>query len=372
MELLKFPFIYNIKTPAITAGVFYFYYMKDFLIIGGGLAGVCFAETCRIQNKTYTIVNDSSQNSTRVAAGIYNPVILKRFSLPADSAKHIFYSNTFYQTIEERLQQTFINKLPVLRKFVSAEEQNNWFEAADKPALQPFLDTDIIRTNYPAITSPFGYGRVHDTGYMDTIRFLDFYHKELLADHLYINDTFDYSILEIFDNHVAYKDYKSKYIVFAEGFGIQNNPFFSYLPLDGTKGELIIIESNNLQLDAILNAGIFILPIGMNRYKVGATYEWYDKTDIPTEAGKTELIDKLENVIDCDYTIIDHQAGIRPTVKDRKPLIGTHPKYSNLHLLNGLGTRGVTLGPYMAKELMNAIITGIPPEKSINLSRFKH
>jgi hypothetical protein len=48
---------------------------------------------------------------------------------------------------------------------------------------------------------------------------------------------------------------------------------------------------------------------------------------------------------------MEHFAGVRPTVKDRRPLVGTHAEYSAIHILNGLGTRGVMLGPSMAKAL---------------------
>jgi glycine/D-amino acid oxidase-like deaminating enzyme len=54
---------------------------------------------------------------------------------------------------------------------------------------------------------------------------------------------------------------------------------------------------------------------------------------------------------------MEHFAGVRPTVKDRRPLVGTH-EYSAI--LNGLGTRGVMLGPSMAKALYNAIENDIP------------
>ena len=85
----------------------------------------------------------------------------------------------------------------------------------------------------------------------------------------------------------------------------------------------------------------------------------------------SELLDKLNELVTCSYKVIRHYAGIRPTVKDRKSLIGTHPELKNIHLLNGLGTRGVMLGPYMAKELYESIEHGKEIERAINLNRFK-
>ena len=92
------------------------------------------------------------------------------------------------------------------------------------------------------------------------------------------------------------------------------------------------------------------MPVATNTYKVGATYEWVDLTIHPTEKGKSELIDKLKKVIRAPFDIIDHQAGIRPTVLDRRPLIGLHPKHPAVGIFNGMGTKGVMLAPYFAKQ----------------------
>jgi len=345
--------------------------MKDFIIVGSGLAGISFAETAFINDKTFTVVSDASHNSSQVAAGIYNPVILKRFSLPQDSKVHLEYMKPFYKNIEERLKIKFDFAMPVYRKFASIEELNNWFEAADKPALEPFLSTQIIHKKYDGLPSPFGFGEVLHTGYVDTNVLIDGYLGYLRDSGNFLEDTFGYSDLILHDDHVKYKDIKARHIIFAEGFGLHANPYFGYLPLDGTKGELLIIKAPQLQLDVAINAGVFILPMGDNIYKVGATYEWDDKTAKPTGAGKAELVEKLNEVVTCDYEIVKHLAGIRPTTKDRKSLIGTHHMHKNVHLLNGLGTRGVMLGPAMAKLLYESIENSTPIQRDINLNRFK-
>lgn len=345
--------------------------MKDYIIVGAGLAGVSFAETAFLNNKSFTVISDASQNSSYVAAGLYNPVILKRFSMPLNAKEHIEYIKPFYTKIENRLSVKFDVPIPICRKFVSAEEQNNWFEAADKPALAPFLSTSVIHTKYNGIDSPHGFGKVLHTGYLDTGVYLNAYQESLEKEHQLIRETFDYGQLNVTADYVEYKGMKARHIIFAEGFGLHNNPYFKDLPLDGTKGELLVIKAPELKLDVAINASVFILPVGNDIYKVGATYEWYDKTPVPTEAGKKELIEKIEEVISCDYEILEHLAGIRPTVKDRKPLLGTHELYKRVHLLNGLGTRGVMLGPPMAKVLFDSIENDIPVDKTVSYLRFK-
>ena len=115
---------------------------------------------------------------------------------------------------------------------------------------------------------------------------------------------------------------------------------------------------------------MFVLPLGNNLYKVGATFNWKDKTSNPSEEGKEELITKLKKVINVPYKIVDQTAGIRPTVKDRRPLIGVHTKYSQLCILNGLGTRGVMIAPTVAKQLFNHLEHEEELDSETDIKRF--
>lgn len=344
--------------------------MLDYIIVGSGLAGIAFAETLLQHDKSFVVFDNHSQNSTRIAGGLYNPVILKRFSEVWNAEKQLVIASVFYNQLEEKLKTSLDYKLPIYRKFFSVEEQNNWFIASDKPNLAPFLATEIVHKRYKSIDSPFGYGQVLQTGYVDTVALLATYHDYLRKSDLLFEASFDYSQLKISNDCIAYQNVKAKHIVFAEGFGMHANPFFNYLPLDGTKGELLIIKASELDLDVIVNTSVFFLPLGNHLYKVGATYNWTDKTNATTEEGKQELIDRLKEILTCEFEIVSHFAGVRPTVKDRRPLLGTHPLYKNLHILNGLGTRGVMLAPSMALDLYHYIEERIPLDKTINIQRY--
>lgn len=344
--------------------------MIDYLIIGLGLAGISFAEMALQNDKSIFVLDNNSQNSSRIAGGLYNPVILKRFSEVWQAQEQLVLMNQFYTNLEDKLKCKVDFKKPVLRKFFSIEEQNNWFAASDKFALAPFLSTEIISKKYQGIDSPYDYGEVLQTGYVDTALLLNKYKEYLINDELFLEESFDYDALKIESNGVRYKNIQAKHIIFAEGFGMHANPYFKNLPLDGTKGELFIIKAPQLDLDVIVNTSVFILPLGNDLFKVGATYNWKDKTDLPTEEGKTELIERIKEIIACDFEIVEHFAGVRPTVKDRRPLVGTHQDYKAMHILNGLGTRGVMLGPAMAKALFEFIEFQKPLDPVIDIKRF--
>jgi glycine/D-amino acid oxidase-like deaminating enzyme len=344
--------------------------MIDFLIIGSGLAGISFAEMALQNDKSIYVFDNNSQNSSKIAGGLYNPVILKRFSEVWLAQEQLLLMNEFYTVLEEKLKCKIDFKKPILRKFFSVEEQNNWFAASDKMALAPFLSTELIYKKYQGIDSPYDYGEVLQTGYVDTALLLDKYKEYLIKGKLFQEESFDYDALQIEKDSIRYKNIEAKHIIFAEGFGMHSNPYFKNLPLDGTKGELFIIKAPGLDLDVIVNTSVFILPLGNDLFKVGATYNWKDKTDLPTEEGRTELIERIKEIITCDFEIVEHFAGVRPTVKDRRPLVGTHQDYESIHVLNGLGTRGVMLGPAMAKELYNFIEFKIPLNSEIDINRF--
>ncbi len=344
--------------------------MIDYFIIGCGLAGISFSEVALKNQKSILVLDNNSQNSSKIAGGLYNPVILKRFSEVWNAQEQLLLKDQFYLELENKIKNKFDFRKPILRKFFSIEEQNNWFAASDKPNMAPFLSTVIVSKKYVGIDSPFNYGQVLQTGYVDTGLLLSEYREYLKDNNLFMEETFQYDLLKIFPEYIEYKDVRAKHIVFAEGFGMHANPYFNHLPLDGTKGELFIIKAPNLILDVIVNTSVFILPLGNNLYKVGATYNWEDKTETPTAEGRQELTDRIKEIINCDFEVVEHFAGVRPTVKDRRPLVGSHPKYNNVHIMNGLGTRGVMLGPAMANALFEMIEEGTPLDKTVDINRF--
>lgn len=344
--------------------------MTDYLIVGCGLAGIAFAETALNAGKTIMVVDDAQNTSSAVAAGLYNPVILKRFSGLQHAQQQLIVLQDFYNQLEAKIGTQVNHRMPVWRKFQSVEEQNNWFAAADKPSMRDFMSTELRFETLPHIESPFGYGEVLQTGFVDTRLLIQAY-KRYLREHQILTETlFDYALLESTASGVRYGDMAAKHLIFAEGFGVKQNPFFGSQLLNGTKGELLLIKAEALQLDVVVKAGLFILPMGDGLFKVGATYEWTDKTAQPTQAAREELIAKLGEIIDCEYEILQQWAGIRPTTPDRKAVLGTHREHPQLHILNGLGTRGVMLAPYMATLLFDHIEnqTAIPPE--LDFQRF--
>jgi len=344
--------------------------MLDYIVVGLGLAGISFCEQLTKHKKTFKVISDNSQQASKVAGGLYNPVILKRFTLAWKAKEQLDLAMPFYQELEKKLGIQLDFKVPVLRKFASIEEQNNWFEAADKHGLNFFLDTELLQNKNPEIDASFAYGVVKETGRIKTKELIKAYKEYLVENELFIQESFYFDAFLIKENELEYKYLKAKHIVFAEGYGIKANPYFNYLPLNGTKGELLTIKAPDLKEDKVIKSSVFIIPLENDLYRVGATYKWKDKTNIPTEASKIELLEKLKTFLKCDFEVVDHVAGVRPTVADRRPLVGRHPKYTSLYVLNGFGSRGVMIAPYASEQLYEYVENDKAINTDIDINRF--
>ncbi len=344
--------------------------MIDYIIVGFGIGGSVLSAHLEREGKSILVIDGSAVKASVVAAGLYNPIVLKRYTMAWQGHEQLTYAKLFYNDLAFNLDTSIIQDLPVLRRFHSAEEQNNWFEKIDTPELSQYLSPYLVKNPTNAIQAPFKYGQVMGTGRILISKMLDSYISQLKKKSAYLNEDFDYNLLQIKDEAVFYKGFTAKKIVFCEGFGLKKNPFFNYLPLKENKGTYLVIKCEDLKLNEAIKSHFFIVPLGGNKYKFGATYEHQISKGNYDEEAKVQLISYLNELISVPYTIIDQVTGVRPTVKDRRPLIGRHYEHANLYVLNGLGTRGVMIAPNVAKHLVAFMENYMLLPKEIDCSRY--
>jgi glycine/D-amino acid oxidase-like deaminating enzyme len=172
------------------------------------------------------------------------------------------------------------------------------------------------------------------------------------------------------NDSIIYGNIVASKVIFCQGHENGANPYFQYLPFKQAKGEVLIIEKKDLLLDDILHNGINIVPYGEHTYWVGSTFNWSDLSTKTTSEGKETLQKQLDETIIGDYKIIKHWAGIRPTVKDRRPMLGLHNKHPQIGIFNGLGTRGVMLAPYFSNQLVQHILHRKSLDREVDIQRF--
>ncbi|PID62871.1 MAG: FAD-dependent oxidoreductase [Gammaproteobacteria bacterium] len=349
----------------------------DVLIVGQGIAGTLLAHELTQRGQRLVVIDEARPNASTTCAGMVNPVVLKRFSPVWQGEAQIHCARQTLATLAEKLAVELDFPFDILRIFHDEQERTTWQNKAELPALTGLLDKQTYPSPSPVIHAPHGVGKVHLGGRVDVVALLKAYRQHLQTRRALFNAPFDYAALQPVAAGWQYGDITASQVVFCEGYGIKNNPYFKTLPLNGNKGEVLIVRIPELKLTAAIKSAVFIMPLpthGDDVYFVGATYHWTEKDNQPTAAGKAQLLEKLQKMLSesafQSLEVLAHHAGMRPTVSDRRPLLGRHPEHSNLLVFNGLGTRGVMLGATMAKHLAALMVDGTPLPAEVDIARF--
>ncbi|WP_339702918.1 FAD-dependent oxidoreductase [uncultured Marixanthomonas sp.] len=343
----------------------------DYIIVGLGVAGISFCETLRKNEKNFVVYDTGINHSTVVSGGVFNPVVLKRFTAVWNGSDFLEKAIPFYEEISKQLQVDLLENTPIYRILNSIEEQNDWMVASDKKALSPFLSSEIIKNDNTSIKAPYGFGKVLECGKINPTKLISAYRDYLQTNNQLITEVFEHEKLQLKADAVVYNDVSSTKIVFTEGASVVHNPYFPTDNFVGNKGEYILIKAPKIQSEVILKGPLFIIPQGDDVYKVGATYSRDDFSKNTTEEARKTIVSKLEKMISCDYEIINQIAGVRPTVKDRKPLLGSL-EHENTLFFNGLGTRGILMAPLLAEWLYNFSEKNENLPSEVNIARFKN
>ncbi|MDR2123282.1 MAG: FAD-binding oxidoreductase [Flavobacteriaceae bacterium] len=345
--------------------------MLDYLIIGQGLAGSCLAHRLNKEEKSFKIIDIVSNSASFVSSGMYNPVVLKRFTPVWNAQKEINTLIEYFLEFERLLQVKLVYPSDLYRIFANEDEVKTWIKKSERNEnLKPFLDSRIYESVNPYIKADFGMGKVLQCGKIFVRELLREFRKYLIANNILIDDVFDFNSLNIKVNEIEYKGIRAKKVIFCDGYALKANPYFSYLPMEGVKGETMVIHAPGLGLTDIVKSKVFIMPMEKDYYYVGATYYYREVDDEISEEGQGELVENLNKFLKKEYTIIKPFAGIRPTVVDRRPLLGRHPEKENVYILNGLGSRGVMLAPTMAGELYEHMENSVELQSEVDIKRF--
>ena len=167
-----------------------------------------------------------------------------------------------------------------------------------------------------------------------------------------------------------YKDILYDKIIFCCGSNNGEIPYFSDIPIEKTKGQTLTISCKNLPENESLNRKTFVLPLENNTFKIGSTYEWENGTLNTTKEARELLLENFSVISDLPVEVIDQIAGIRPTVLDRRPVLGQHKIHKKLFIFNGLGAKGYLMAPTLAREMAEYLLGEGTISKEVAINRF--
>lgn len=339
------------------------------LIIGAGIAGTCLAHQLRSKGIAVQIIDQGTNHSSAIAAGIVNPMVFRRMNKSWRLDDFHPEAAAFYQAIEKILGVKLYHPLIIRRFFSSEQERKLWDQREKDPAYGAYLEKLSPQDlQHQGANNTFGSGRVKKAFWIDAAKWVQSHATYFKEKGLLLSTHFEAQYWQ--PQLRKYKDTTYDFVIFCMGYLQKEEPTFGYLPLEQTKGQTLLIESAILAENESLNRKCFVLPLGDKRFKVGSTYEWNNPTLNPTEEGREELLANLESLGTYDPKVVGHFAGVRPTVLDRRPLIGAHPKWKDVFVFNGLGAKGYMMAPTLARELVAHITEKTPLDPEINISRF--
>lgn len=341
----------------------------NYLIVGQGLAGTFLAFELLKQNKKIAVIDQGHKNSSSmIAAGLINPLVLKRLTLTWRADEFLSYNSTFYNELEVFLGGKYHFKMPIKKLIASNEEKDFWIHRFQKAELGNYMEKDIKSAPKELpLAENFQLGKLKQTSWVNISQLLIDFRAYLKREGLLIEESFNYALIK---NQHHYKNIDFEKVLFCEGAMVQKNPFFYSLPFSLNKGQLMTINSPQLNLTSILKKKVFVLPIENGNYKVGATYSWKWKDEEPEKSQTGVLQAQLKEMLEVPYKTVKLDAGIRPAVKDRRPLIGAHHVHENYYLFNGMGSRGCFMAPLLASELVQNLEEGRQLHPEVLLNRY--
>ncbi len=327
--------------------------MIDYLIISQGLAGSTLANQLLHAGKSIAVIDPRRfPTASSVAAGLINPFTGPKMVKSWKFDELISFGSDYYHDAERVLESTFFHERKMFRPLQSIEQQNDWYGKTTLPGYAEYIHRlSDAGEHAPFVHYPAG-GLESRAWTLNMPVFLDATYAFLKKQCDYLEEQFDEAILEIGPDSVRYRDIEAKRVVFCTGYHSVHSRFFNWLPLVPVKGEILDIKLA-VNFETIYNRNCFIIPQGDGLFRVGSTYDRKNITLEPTLEGKNQIMTNLRQMTDQPFEVIGHWAGIRPGTMTRRPLIGQHPEFRSIYIFNGLGTKGVSLAPYFAREFVS-------------------
>ncbi|HEY6502348.1 MAG TPA: FAD-binding oxidoreductase [Chitinophagaceae bacterium] len=341
----------------------------EYLIIGQGISGTFLSWYLQKEQKSFLVIDNNDSNSpSRLAAGIINPVTGRRMVTVWMAEDVIPFAKQAYDDIGNELTITAISQKNIIDLFPNPFMRENFLKRLDEGNEYTGSVTDEQQYK-KYFNYEFGCGEIKPvyTAHLETL--LPAWRQRLAEQHKLSEEIFTIEHLEIVAGKIRYKDIEADKIIFCDGAGSFDNPYFKLLPFAPNKGEALIAEIPGLPKDHLFKKSLLLAPLhsGNDLFWVGSNYIWdFDNTD-PTAEFREATERSLKEWLKAPFKILEHRVGVRPATLERRPFVGIHPNFPNVGILNGMGTKGCSLAPYFAKQLTDHLLhhTGITADADV-------
>ena len=333
----------------------------DITIVGQGVCGSLLSWALIHRGLSVHVYDTGiDRSATIAAAGIINPVTGKRLVKSWLTDTLVPAADEMYASIGQKLSVEFYQKQPIYKLPASVKEQNDWSARLSEPGYENCFEFDTIQhLDRSIVHNPYGALVIKGTK-IDTGKFLNHYRDFLRSGDM------------LREEHYTYERAHSQKgrVIFCDGYQASQQGPFSGLLWQIVKGEYLLVKIKDFYCDRIISGDTTISATDQQEiYYAGATYQWHYETTSPTEQYKQEIIDSLQKTLAVTFEVLAHGAGVRPSVKYRRPFIGFHPQHGHIGIFNGMGTKGLSLAPFFAEHMAEHIATGAALMQEVDVAR---
>jgi glycine oxidase len=346
-------------------------HVYDFIVVGQGLAGTMVAHFL-LKHSTNVLVVDAEQHTASyAAAGIVNPITGRHYVKSWMIDALLPFALQTYDEMSNLLGISAYQKLNILRTIDSIKEQNDWEARKQDDDYSAYIVKESDASSIEDLTKvQHTYAEVTQSLQVKLKDIITSYRKYLAQNGKYQKMKMDVNAIKFIDDKIEINGLLARQIIFCEGHNAVQNPYFNHVHFFPSKGNALIIKGDFL-LHKNLKDQLFITPLEDGTHWVGSGYEWKTTDESPNGKEIEKMEATLQAFLSKPYTVIEKLAGIRPSVKNRRPVIGPHPSHPNMYIFNGLGTKGSSLAPYFAHMLVASIFNDVDIIQEVNVNQYK-
>lgn len=356
----------------------------DYLILGGGVAGLSLARSLLEHEKRVTLLDTVGigQGASGTPAALGNPAT-------GPKAKLIWRAESCYKALQHQLnlaslqsEEPVFQMSGVLRPALDekqARKMKKQFEATDWPrGWAEWLDRTTIKRLDPGICCAEGGVWLPVGLTIDAYRYMQqlcsylqgMGLKYIVSRGYLLNRESDGWTLQLKGNE---KHHVSN-IIDCTGQGTVDSHYWESVPLEPVKGQLAVFDiEKQIPGRYALAAGGYIARFSENRIMVGSTYEHDFQTTEPTEEGADQLKEKLRRLLpylEGHTHRVKSWADVRVSAHDHMPVIGAHPEREGLYLFTGLGSKGMLYSAHLADCFAEHLMKEQPLPEEVDIQRF--
>ncbi len=339
----------------------------DIVIVGQGMAGTLMAYFLSEAGKKILVIDNHFEgSSSMVAAGIVNPITGKNFVLSWRINDFLPVARRVYDEISKKLGIQAYVEANVVRTLATPADENIWLSKSAEPITKKYIVEHQDVSEFEGKVQPsFAYGELTHSFHVNWRQILEGFRELWKASGAYLSEKFDHQQLNITTSSYQYRGLSFNEIVFCEGFKGKDNPFFPNVGLTPSKGDVLLVRIQGAPFTKMYKDGIFIVHQYDDVYWAGSDYKWNCESDTPDPEAYEMIYGELKRILKIPFEVIDHIAAIRPTMRSRRPVFKVHETYNGMYFFNGLGTKGSSMGPYLAQQFSNYIIHKNPEDLKI-------